>query len=119
MKYIDYREKLEEFFNVNTRTGAEDMQQYDLNDVNLQTDDLTPVKYGYKIHGLSTANGEKRSANTSKFYRTLREAERAAESLLRSHQASGCDSLVIYKAIKMIGYSQPPLASSFVQCEDE
>lgn len=62
------------------------------------------LKYGYKIHGFKTANGESASTNTVKFYATYDEALRAAERCV----SKGCDEgIVIYKAVKLVRPVRP------------
>lgn len=72
-----------------------------------ESDDEVAIKFGYKIHGLKTANGETRSANTQKFYETEADALDAARGFVqRQHNV---DSIVIYKAVKMVRPTAPPV----------
>ena len=62
------------------------------------------IRNMFKIHGLRTANGQNRSANTPKFYETERDALEAAENMMCGRPPFGCptDSLVIYKAWRVV-----------------
>lgn len=62
-------------------------------------DDLH-VRFGYKIHGFDTTRNPARSANTPKWYRTEAEALKAAKSM--ASRNGNDESLVIYKAIKVV-----------------
>lgn len=73
------------------------------------------LKYGYKIHGLSTVQGLTCSANTKKFYKTFEEAKRIAEKCVRDNH----ESIVIFKAVAVICPELPPTRMRIPQLEDD
>jgi hypothetical protein len=60
----------------------------------------------YKIHGLMTANGLRRSNNTNKFYPTYEDAFAMAERCVKQNG----NSIVIYEAIQVVEVDHPPIA---------
>lgn len=73
--------------------------------------DGVKVRFGYKIHGFKTANGLTQSANTLKWYEDYDRALAAAEGMVR--RTNKDESIVIYKAIKLVRKVELP-----VQVED-
>ncbi len=77
------------------------------------------IKLMYKIHGLRTAQGLSRSANTPKFYRTQEEAIESARKLIHAGCHDHCDDLVIYKAFMLVCKEQPPIQVKAIEYDGE
>ncbi len=64
------------------------------------------IKYMYKIHTLSVAQGRASSMNTPVFYETEEEALREARHYVEERGATG---IVVYKAHVLVQPNQPPV----------
>jgi len=66
---------------------------------------MKKVKNMYKIHGLTTANGEHKGHNTNKFYETYEDALVMAKKCVKQRG----NSVVIYKAINIVELRDQPI----------